>query len=177
MTKSNTLGGKGLSMSQLLKFKTNGPLLKISIKLANSMFKFLFPAREMYGWVTVLSFFWPRLPFVNWTKLVLRQIDHFNIWQKKQLTWDIPFQFMVCQIQRCKGFNFRNCLRKFARNAGYQEERDLLNLLAALKAFRQLIWPQIPTESLAKKSKISHLDGHASYQVCFVGPDNRACLI
>ena len=44
-------------MSQLLKFKTNGPPPKISIKLANSMFKFLFPARETYDLARALKFF------------------------------------------------------------------------------------------------------------------------
>ena len=43
-------------MSQLLKFKTNGPPPKISIKLANSMFKFLFPARETYDLAPALAF-------------------------------------------------------------------------------------------------------------------------
>ena len=44
-------------MSQSLKFKTNGPPAKASIKLANSMFKFLFPARETYDLAPALTFF------------------------------------------------------------------------------------------------------------------------
>ena len=57
-------------MSQLLKFKTNGPsrwlrsLEKISIKLGNSMLKFLFPARETYDLTPALTFFYHGFPLL-----------------------------------------------------------------------------------------------------------------